>query len=145
MYAAAPSPFAPRRAAQPMSQMYARVGVETAVDQASAHRLVAMLFEGLLDAMDRARGAMDAGQVDAKCKAIAHAVRIVDEGLRCSLNTSAGGTLASDLSALYAYVMRRLTEANLRNDRAALDECRRLVLPLQQAWAEIGPEVQPAA
>ena len=40
-----------------------------------------------------------------------------------ALNLQAGGALAADLHALYAYVALRLTQANLRNDDAALDEC----------------------
>jgi flagellar protein FliS len=31
-----------------------------------------------------------------------------------------------------------LTFANLRNDEAALEECQRLMRPLQEAWIAIG-------
>ena len=68
-------------------------------------------------------------------------VRIVDEGLKASLNLSAGGALAADLSDLYAYVTLRLTQANLKNDAAALDECCRLMQPLRDAWSSIAPQV----
>ena len=66
-------------------------------------------------------------------------MRIVDEGLKASLNLNAGGALAADLSALYAYVCQRLLQAQLSNDAAALDECRRLMQPLREAWASIAP------
>jgi flagellar protein FliS len=51
----------------------------------------------------------------------------------------------SVLRRLYAYLVLRLTQANLRNDDDALDECRGLVLPLQQAWASIAPQADAAA
>ena len=43
----------------------------------------------------------------------------------------------TDLSDLYAYVCLRLTQANLRNDEAALDECQALMAPLRDAWNAI--------
>lgn len=134
-----PSPFSPRalRAHQPTT-LYSRVGVETRVDGASPHQLVAMLFDGFQQAVAQARGAMRGGQLEAKGLAIGRAVRIVEEGLRAGLDLRAGGPLARDLDDLYDYLTRRLTIANLRNDEAALDECHALVEPLRQAWAAIG-------
>jgi flagellar protein FliS len=70
-------------------------------------------------------------------------VRIVEDGLRGGLDLQAGGTLARDLDDLYAYLALRLTQANLRNDEAALDECLRLMQPLQQAWAAIADRADP--
>lgn len=129
--------FASRRN---MSGMYHRVGVQTDIDGASPHRLVEMLFAGALDAIAQGRGAMRAGNVELKGRAVSRAVRIVDEGLKASLNLEAGGKLARDLSELYAYVTLRLTQANLRDDEAALDECQRLLEPVRDAWATIGLE-----
>ena len=82
---------------------------------------------------------MRAGQTDLKGQALGRAVRIVEEGLRAGLDLNAGGQLARDLDELYTYLCMRLTLANLRNDEAGLDECQRLVLPLQQAWQAIAP------
>ncbi len=124
----------------PQAAMYARVGVETGVNSASPHQLVSMLFDGFAVALATARNALDAGQVEAKCAAINRAVRIVDEGLKASLDP-AGGALARDLDELYAYVVMRLTRANLGNDAAGLDECLSLMQPLREAWAAIGPTV----
>jgi flagellar protein FliS len=121
---------------------YARVGVETSVNSASAHKLIELLFNGFMDALVLARGAMRAKQIEAKGKAIGRAARIIEEGLKAGLNMEAGGKLAQDLSALYAYVALRLTAANLRNDEAALDECQNLIEPLRQAWITIGPQVE---
>ena len=121
---------------------YARVGVETSVNSASAHKLIELLFNGFMDSIVLARGAMRAGQIEAKGKAIGRAVRIVEEGLKAGLNLEGGGRLAADLSSLYAYVGLRLLQANLKNDEAALDECARLLGPLRDAWVAIGPQVE---
>jgi flagellar protein FliS len=121
---------------------YARVGVETSVNAASAHKLIELLFNGFMDAIVLARGAMRAKQIETKGKAIGRAGRIVEEGLKAGLNLEAGGRLAADLDSLYAYVGLRLLQANLRNDEAALDECVRLIAPLRDAWIAIGPQVE---
>jgi flagellar protein FliS len=128
------------RNAQQFANAYCQVGAETSVSGASPHKLVAMLFDGFMDALAQARGAMRAGHVEAKGRAITRAVRIVEEGLRCSLNMEAGGQLAKDLSDLYSYLSMRLTLANVRNDEASLDEAYRLMLPLREAWNSIGPQ-----
>jgi flagellar protein FliS len=95
-----------------------------------------------MDSLVTARGAMRAGQIEAKGKAIGRAARIVEEGLKAGLNLEGGGRLATDLDSLYAYVGLRLLQANLKNDEAALDECARLLGPLRDAWVAIGPQVE---
>lgn len=116
---------------------YRQVGTETAVSGASPHKLIHMLFDGFVDAVAQARGHMRSGQIEAKGRAIQRAVRIVEEGLRGSLNLDAGGPLAQDLYDLYGYLTMRLTLANLRNDDAGLEECLRLMQPLREAWGSI--------
>ena len=117
---------------------YQQVHVTTGVDGASPHRLVQMLFQGLLDSFAQARGAMRQGNIEAKGEAIGRAVRIIDEGLKAGLNLEAGGELAANLRDVYAYVSTRLTLANVRNDDRMLEECQRLIEPLRDAWAAIG-------
>ncbi len=118
---------------------YRQVGVTTGVAAATPHQLVLMLFDGFDEALAQALGALREGAVEAKCRALGRATRIVDEGLRASLDLRAGGTLAADLRELYGYVGLRLVRANLDNDAAGIDECRRLMKPLREAWASIAP------
>jgi flagellar protein FliS len=133
-----PRPGTPHAAAA-YGQLYRRMAVETEVVDATPHRLVAMLFDGLMEAMVRAAAAMAQGDIEEKGRAICRAVRIIDEGLKAGLNLEAGGGLAKDLQDLYAYLTVRLTQANLRNDASALDECKSLVATLREAWASIAP------
>lgn len=132
----------PQRAAAPMmaaSNLYRQVGISSAMGDASPHRLVAMLFDGLLESIVQARGALADGDIERKGREIGRAVRIVEEGLRGGLDLTAGGGLAAQLRDLYAYTSARLTHANLRNDEAALRECQALIQPLRDAWASIEP------
>jgi len=122
---------------------YRQVGVETSVDQATPHNLVEMLFDGLLVAVGAARAAMQRGDIKTKCKQIVVAVRILEEGLKSALNLEQGGELAANLDRLYGYCVVRLTQANARNDDAALAEVARLIEPLARSWKEIGPSAYP--
>jgi flagellar protein FliS len=119
---------------------YRQVGVQSEVSTATPHRLITLLFDGFLESIAQARGALRVGQVETKCRAIGRAARIVDEGLRSALDLRDGGPLAADLHALYGYLTLRLTQANLRNDEDALAECERLITPLREAWLAIGPQ-----
>jgi flagellar protein FliS len=122
---------------QRQAGVYQQVHVSSRVMGASPHGLISMLFDGLLGALAEARGAIRSRNVAAKGKAIGRAVRIVDEGLSAALDLEQGGALAADLRALYSYVALRLTQANLHNDEAALEECVRLIEPLRSGWAAI--------
>jgi len=142
MYAA--NPFRSSTASK-VSSTYRQVGVASAVDHASPHHLVTMLYDGLLEAIGEARAAIAQGDIDAKGRAIGRAVRIVEEGLRGGLDRQRGGALAQNLDALYQYLVQQLTKANLRSDTAALAECHRLVKPVRDAWVDIGSAQSQAA
>ncbi|MFO1270956.1 MAG: flagellar export chaperone FliS [Rubrivivax sp.] len=126
---------------QQFAAAYRQVGAETGVAGASPHKLVMMLFDGYMESLAQAKGAMRARQYEPKGRAIQRAIRIVEEGLRGCLDMKGGGNLAQDLNDLYGYLTMRLTMANLRNDEAALDECQRLMQPLREAWSSIAGQV----
>ncbi|GAB4211796.1 MAG: flagellar export chaperone FliS [Rhodoferax sp.] len=118
---------------------YKRVSVESSVSEASPHKLVEMLFEGLLNNVGSATAALERGDIKAKCEHIIIAVRILEEGLKGALNLEAGGELAANLNGIYDYCVNRLTQANLRNDPALLTEVRNVILPVADAWKQIAP------
>ena len=128
------------------ARAYVNVGLETGVASANPHRLIAMLFDGALLAIARAKSAIAAGNIAARGAAITKAIQIIDEGLKASLvGKEAGaagnsaGTLAGNLRALYEYISCRLLVASLKNDSAALDEATRLLTEIKDAWNAIDP------
>lgn len=123
------------------AQLYRKVNVDTGVAAAPPHQLVLMLFDGVLEAIKLARKHISTGRTAEKCQALSKAVRIVEEGLKASLDRRAGGPLAGQLAQLYDYCSLRLLQANLRNDAAALDEVERLLGELRSAWAHISPDL----
>jgi flagellar protein FliS len=128
------------------TQAYKSVGVNTTVEGASPHKLILMLYDGLLRHLRLAKAHMQKGDLGSKAAAISKAMTILDQGLRASLNDDKGGELAMRLRALYDYSERQLLHANARNDIATVDEVIALIEPLRTAWNGIAGEVaQPVA
>ena len=124
---------------------YRQVGVQSGLESASPHRLVQMLFDGLLQNLNTTIGALQRGDIELKGQEIGRAVRILEEGLKGGLNREQGGELAANLGALYDYCVQKLTFANLRNDVQAVEEVITLMSPIAKSWQEIGTEIQTAA
>lgn len=99
-----------------------------------------MLFDGLIDSINKARGAMARGDIEEKGKAIGKAARILEEGLKAGLNLEQGGELAANLRNIYDFCIVELTVANLKNDEAKLVEVLKIIEPVASAWKEIGPQ-----
>lgn len=119
---------------------YASVGLETGVSSASPHKLIVMLFDGALTTLAIALTEMHAKNIAAKGRAISKAIRIIEEGLRASLDKSAGGEIAGNLDSLYEFISARLVQANLENKPEYIAEAQRLLGELRGAWLAIDPE-----
>lgn len=124
---------------------YATVGLETGVAAASPHKLVIMLYDGVIVALLSAINHIKSSNVAAKGAAISKAITIIDNGLRASLDKKAGGEIAANLDALYDYMSRRLLEANLKSDATIVQEIHDLMADLRGAWVAIGDNGEPQA
>ncbi|MGZ8289029.1 MAG: flagellar export chaperone FliS [Telluria sp.] len=122
---------------------YAKVGIETGVMAASPHKLIVMLFDGALTAIRNAQAHMKAGNIPEKGSQISKAIKIIENGLRASLDRDVGGEIAHGLDSLYEYMGHRLLMANLNNQPELLEEVHRLLSELRDAWNAIG-NVPPA-
>ena len=116
---------------------YGKQGLETTVESASPGRLVVMLYEGAIKAIQLGKLHMESGDIAAKGAAISKAISIIDEGLRVSLDKEQGGELAGNLEALYFYMIGQLFEANLHNRADLLEHVLGLLVDLKDAWESI--------
>lgn len=120
---------------------YKTVGLETSVTGANPHQLVSLLFDALQQSLASAKAAILSGDIATKGRSISRAVRILEEGLKASLDTDRGGDLAVNLRTLYDYCILKTTEANLRNDATMIDEVIRLIHPVSDGWNQIRGQV----
>ncbi len=119
----------------PMNQ-YRTVDAYGAAAAPDRIQLVLRMMQGALDRIATARGHMRRGEQAAKGEALGRAVRLID-GLRSCLDLQRGGEIAANLGALYDYMTRRLTEANLRNDPRGLDEVAELMEEIRGGWEQM--------
>ncbi|CUU24440.1 flagella export chaperone FliS [Duffyella gerundensis] len=115
---------------------YARVGLESAVMSADHDQLVTMLFDGALSALVRARLFMLENDIQQKGAALTKAINIIENGLKHGLEENSGDELTDNMMALYAYMVRRLLQANLHNDTAAVEEVEGLLRNIADAWKQ---------
>lgn len=128
-----PEPFAAAMA-------YEQVSIRSEIDDASPHRLIQLMMERALAKIGIARSQMVEGKVAEKGANISDAISIIN-GLQASLNHKANERMSENFDALYAYMMRRLLEANLKNDECILGEVAALLRELKEAWDAIADDV----
>ncbi|WP_312627375.1 flagellar export chaperone FliS [Scandinavium sp.] len=119
------------------TQAYAKIGVESAVMSASQQQLVIMLFDGALSALVRARLFMQDNNLEGKGLSLSKAINIIENGLKVGLDEESEDELTQNLIALYAYMVRRLLQANLRNDVSAIEEVETLLREIADAWRDV--------
>ncbi|QJD89374.1 flagellar export chaperone FliS [Duganella dendranthematis] len=116
---------------------YAKIGMETGVLAASPHKLIVMLFDGALTALNDAAAGIKNSDIGQKGKSLSKAIMIIDSGLRAALDKKAGGDIAESLDALYEYMSNRLLAANVNSDLGMVEEVQRLLIELRDAWNAI--------
>ncbi|RXR02670.1 flagellar export chaperone FliS [Pseudoxanthomonas composti] len=115
---------------------YRRTSVNSSVLDADPHKLIALLLAGASERIRRAEASLANNNMALKGKAIGEACSIIGH-LNGSLDHEAGGEIAANLSALYDYLVRLLTEANLHNDAGKLGEALQLLGEIDSAWNAI--------
>lgn len=115
---------------------YSTVQREGSVQNASPHKLIDLLFEGAIERINQAKGAIEYNNIELRGKKINSAISIVS-GLQMSLNTDEGGEIAQNLESLYIYIQRILAQAHLKSDMALLDEAASLIGEIRSGWQQI--------
>lgn len=117
---------------------YQKVNSHAQTSEASPHRLVQMLMQGSLDRMAQAKGALSRGDVATKGVVLGKAVDIIG-GLREGLDAEKAENpdAIRDLDSLYAYMVTRLTQANIKNDPLIIDEVAKLMITVKSGWDAI--------
>jgi flagellar protein FliS len=94
-----------------------------------------MMYDGAIRFVRQAEEAMAAGERVRKLESISKALAIVTE-LANTLNHEVGGEMAENLDALYHFMIRELTQANLKNDAEKLKVVDNLLCDLRETWMQ---------
>lgn len=120
---------------------YSSTAAHGGVAAADPHKLIVMLLDGAIERIRAAQACIKRGEMGEKAQLIQRAVAIIGE-LHASLDMSAGGQVAANLSELYDYMNRRLLKATLENDIEMMDEVSHLLHEIRGAWVSIPAEAR---
>ncbi len=116
---------------------YRNIENATRLEGASPHKLIAILFEELLRAVDATKLAMERGDMARQADRQAHALSIL-QALDASLDKVRGGEVAANLSKIYREGSR-LIATGTREKRADLIlRARDMLGEIASAWENIG-------
>ncbi|MEG9295773.1 flagellar export chaperone FliS [Mangrovibacillus sp. Mu-81] len=104
------------------------------VTTASPGELTLMLYNGSLKFIHIAKKAIEDKNIEMKNTNIQKAQAIVSE-LMVTLNTDL--EISQKLMSLYDYINRRLTEANVKNDGAILEEIEGMITEFRDTWKQV--------
>lgn len=120
-------------------QQYTNTNVQTAVESATPHRLVQMLYEGALDRIAQAKGAMMRKDFEAKARLTNRVIDILSS-LRAGLDLEKGGDVASNLEALYGFMIEQVYKASRHNSSDMLEETAEILRTVKAGWDEMPEE-----
>lgn len=120
---------------------YRRTSLEAELSVATPHRVIQLLFNGLLERLSQAKGAIERKDYEYKADRITKALGIID-GLQGALERKENPELSDKMYALYDYMKLQLTQASSSLDASPIDEVMKLLMPIKQAWDNIPEDVK---
>ncbi len=110
---------------------------ETQILTASPGKLLIMLYDGAISSMESACDLMsDKAQYDKVNSLLIKSQEIIGE-LLGSLDFEVGGDIAKTLQSLYAYMIKKLMEANFQKKAEPIKEVLTFMKDLRSSWADV--------
>jgi flagellar protein FliS len=116
--------------------------LESKVLTASPLELIALTYEGAVEAVRNARVYLIEKRIHERSRAITKAQLLIGE-LQKSLDFKQGGELSLQLGRLYDYMQRRLIEANFQQADVPLSEVENLLETLRESWRQLADQEKP--
>lgn len=116
---------------------YSSIDVTSRIEGASPHRLVSILFDELLKAIDAMAAAQARGDISQRGNRQSRALAILS-GLETSLDFEQGGEIAKGLAAIYREARRLVIAAAEESSPAPLAQAREMLGEIASAWDGIG-------
>ncbi len=109
---------------------------EADIGSMGKEKLIALLYEKMVDCYRQAEQAIAAGDRVTMTDRVSHVQRIITE-LSSALDITVGGDIALNLAALYDYVFLENLAVLADSDPRHLQNCQRVLCPLLEAWRQV--------
>ena len=103
-------------------------------------RLVVLMYDGAIGALDKALAAIERGDLETRCNCVNMTMDILAK-LSEALDHEQGGQVARNLDNLYDFMLARLMRTNLTNDPQPAREVLRMLNVLYEAWRTLDERV----
>ena len=100
---------------------------------ASPEQILIMLYDGAIRFNRQAMAAIDDNDFKMMAEKISRVMAIVSE-FSMTLDMEVGGSIAEELDALYAFVIRELTKANLKKSKESLQVVENILQDLREGF-----------
>jgi len=104
------------------------------VDESDKGAMLIKVFQMMLERLEIINIHIESKNFEKKCDEISK-IKQVMELLHDSVDTRYG-EISKNLQNLYLYIIKRLNEANIKNEKAIIDECKSLIKTLHEGFEE---------
>lgn len=98
--------------------------------------LIILLHDGAIESLQKGILYINKGDRNEKTKHVSRAMAIIEE-LLTSLDLNEGGSVAFNLQRVYAYMLKELAIANIRDDVRRIRYIQEIIRELKKAWRQV--------
>lgn len=118
---------------------YKQVNVESSILSADPHQVIVMMYDGLLESIAQAKGAIERNDLDTKAKMMTKAVNILT-ALQNALDKESQPEISKNFETFYGHCIAILNDVNVSLETKGIDDVYSFIKPLRDAWKEIPVE-----
>lgn len=111
------------------------------IEQADPHTLISLIMQHILGNLAAAKGAIGRKDIATKNKTLNKVIGLIGE-LQDSLDMDKGGQISINLFDLYAYMLTKVTQANIQNNPDFLTEVGMLITEIKSGWDGIPADIK---
>lgn len=120
-------------------QAYKKVNIESSILSADPHQVIVMMYDGALESMSKAKGAIERNELGLKSEMLTKAVNILS-ALQNALDKDTQPEISENFEVLYNFCISRLNDVNIDLDISGIEEVYGYIKPLRDAWKAIPEE-----
>lgn len=120
-------------------QAYKKVNIDSNILASDPHKIIVMMFDGVLQSISQAKGAIERKDLALKSTSMTKSINILN-ALRNSLDFTSEPEISKRFDDLYAYCIDQLNDISLTLNAEGIDEVFNLLKPLRDAWFDMPEE-----
>lgn len=118
---------------------YKKVDIDSSIMSADPHQVIVMMYNGILESVAAAKGAIERKDFDMKSKMITKAINIFN-ALTNALDKESQPEISNNFEVFYNNCVAILNEVSITLEVKGLDDVTSFVKPLRDAWKDIPTE-----